>query len=122
MKEQINKTFEYKITIGDTMHTVHVSATGMDKNIKIKNIHTGDYPNSIFSVSVKVSPDLPKEEFDGDVDLVFMLGNRENDKVGYIKDEHFVELNTTLFLDELRMRLLHALSLTGNSGLYKFDF
>jgi len=119
MENLTSKSIEYTDSIQNTEYLVKALVVSAPDELKITNIDEEENKGFIFTISISTQPELPSALLDTATNLIFIVGNDGNNRLGYIEDDNFVEIDENVFTRMLHVNVLQVLMIEGNTGHFK---
>lgn len=119
MTETTIKSLEYEDFIEDKIYKIKALVISAPEELEISNIDKEEQNGFLFKVSVSTEP-----EVDGSVpyinnDLIYLIGDSGDNRLGHMINKAFVELEESRFLQRLEANVLSVLMLAGDTGHFK---
>ncbi len=119
MKDQINKSLEFKIEVKEVEYNVKALLISAPKDLEIKNIEMEENEGYIFNILLSIEPFSLRDIVDTSNELIFIVGENEMNRFGYLIDSFFQEIEDNSFIRLLKLNILEVLLIAGNTGHYK---
>jgi hypothetical protein len=119
MKDQISKSVEFNTIVKEVEYNVKALIISAPEDIEIKNIDMDANEGYVFIVPLSIHPLISKEIIDTSNQLIFIIGENEADKLGYLINCNFHEIKEVSFVRQLKVNLLEVLMIAGNEGHFK---
>ncbi len=113
------KSLEYEDLIQDQEYKVKAFISSAPEELELTNIDIKENKGFIFKISVSTEPKLPVHVEDIDRDLIYIIGNGGDNRLGYLNNDTFVELEENRFLQGLEANVLSILLIAGDTGNFK---
>ncbi|MDL2141695.1 hypothetical protein QQY79_04120 [Flavobacterium tructae] len=119
MENQTNKSLEFKFVNKDVEYVIKVLIVSAEEDLEIKNIEKLVYEEFTFIISVLSYPELPKDLVNNSVNLIYILENGGQTRIGYLHNSSFIECDNNIFIRTLKAHILEVLLLSGDDGHYQ---
>ena len=119
MENLISKSVEYIYSAQNKEYTVKALIVSAPEELEINNVDKEDNEGFIFTIFASTQPELPIDIFDAAKNLIFIIGNGGDNRIGILEDNTFVEIKENAFIRVLKVNVLEVLLIEGNSGHFK---
>lgn len=121
MESQINKSLEFKFVNQEMEYLTKVYIVSADEDLEINNLEKEIYEGFAFFLSISSHPKIPKDMLEKSENLVYILENGGQSRIGFLEENDFVQFDETIFTKTIKAYVLELLLLSGNEGQFRSD-